>query len=131
VNSKCVRFTQRKANFLKSLRLLENQSNNLVVDDQNIGATLHFFEMTFELGWKLLKDLLEVEGVLVKSPREALKTAFQLDFIKEGHIWLVMLDARNSIAHAYDEQVALELFQEIRNSFLIHLTSLKELKCSD
>lgn len=49
---------------------------------------IQFFEMTFELAWKLLKDYQEEEGFIVKSPRDAIKQAFQYQLIKNGQAWL-------------------------------------------
>jgi len=131
MNLKAVRFNQRRENYVKSLRLLLNQSKKEELSDENIGATLHFYEMTFELSWKLLKDFLEVEGVIVKSPRETIKTAFSMGYLTDGNLWLEMLDARNSIAHTYQEEVAQHLFQQIKANYLPELLKLEDLQCSD
>jgi len=131
MNLKQARFQQRKDNFIRSLQLLEKQALRSDTADENIGATLHFYEMTFELSWKMLKDLLDAEGVLVRSPRETLKTAFGLGYIGDGSLWLEMLDARNAISHAYDRSAAEALFQQVREKFLPVLRTLRELKCTD
>jgi len=130
-NTKFLRFNQRKQNFDRALGLLAKQSAKHNFDDENIAATLHFFEMTFELAWKLLKDFLEVQGVIVKSPRDAIKTAFAMDYIDDGHLWLEMLDARNMITHTYDENTAKTLFIAIKDKFLPALMKLGELQCMD
>ncbi|MCL2350428.1 MAG: nucleotidyltransferase substrate binding protein, partial [Defluviitaleaceae bacterium] len=84
-------FNRRKDNFCKALSILNKQAQRNDFSDENIGATLHFFEITFELAWKLLKDYLNVEGgIIAKTPRQVLKHAFQADFIKEGHLWIDM-----------------------------------------
>jgi len=131
LNLKQVRFEQRKDNFDRSLQLLEKQAQRPDPADENIGATLHFYEMTFELAWKLLKDLLDSEGIIVRSPRETLKTAFALGYISDDALWLEMLDARNAISHAYDRSAAESLFQQIRERYLPALTTLRDLKCTD
>ena len=105
-----MRFDQRKEVYVKSLNMLINQSKKDELTDENIAATLHFFEMVFELSWKLLKDFLEYQGFVVKSPRDAIKTAFRMDYLEEGDLWLEMLEARNNIAHTYEENVARLLF---------------------
>jgi nucleotidyltransferase substrate binding protein (TIGR01987 family) len=121
------RFNQRKANYIKSLSLLITQSKKDNNTDENIAATLHFYEIAFELSWKMLKDFLEIEGVIVRSPREAIKTAFHMEYIKNGHIWLEMLEARNRISHTYEESMAIELFTDIKSRFLPELVKLESL----
>lgn len=61
-----------------------------------------------ELGWKTMKDYLELEGFDVKTPRSAIQTAFQVELIRDGHIWIDMLNKQNLMAHTYNEQFALE-----------------------
>ncbi|WP_235371769.1 nucleotidyltransferase substrate binding protein, partial [Caldibacillus thermoamylovorans] len=39
----------------------------------------NFFEITFELALKVLKDYLEAQGYIVKSPRETIKQAYQME----------------------------------------------------
>ncbi len=53
--------------------------------------------MTFELGWKLLKDFQEAEGFTIKTPREALKKAFKENIIENSHDWMDALESRNLI----------------------------------
>ena len=53
---------------------------------------VQFFEMSFELSWKLMKDFLEEEGFLdVKSPCSTIKKSFEIGIIEDGHIWLELL----------------------------------------
>ena len=39
--------------------------------------------MSFELAWKVLKDYLEYEEFEVKSPRQTIKQAFQIELIED------------------------------------------------
>ena len=107
-------FNMRRADFLKSLNFLIKQSEKDSIDDENIAATLHFYEMTFELSWKLIKDYLEIQGFLVKSPREAINKAFQMGYINDDVLWLEMLDVRNNIILTYEERTARILFSKIK-----------------
>ena len=60
--------------------------------------------MSFELAWKVVKDYLEEEAFIdIKSPRGALKKAFETGLIADGHGWMQFLEARNITSHAYDE----------------------------
>lgn len=86
-----------------------------------IGGIINKFMIQFELGWKVLKELLQYEGrseARSGSPREILKTAFQVyDFIDED-IWLDMLKDRNSMGHIYDGNAARRLARTIIDAYL-------------
>ena len=56
-------------------------------------------------------------GFNVKSPRETIKQAFQSEIIKDGHLWIRMLEERNKLAHIYDEAAANEAILNIKDSF--------------
>lgn len=83
-----------------------------------IGGIIGKFMIQFELGWKVLKELLQYEGrseARSGSPREILKIAFQVyDFVDED-IWLDMLKDRNSMGHMYDGNAAQRLSLTIIN----------------
>ncbi len=65
---------------------------------------IQFFEISFELAWNVIKDYLEEQGFIeIKSPRGALKKAFETGLIADGHSWMQLLDDRNITSHAYDE----------------------------
>ncbi len=80
--------------------------------------------MTFELAWKVLKDYLESEGYMVKSPRETVKQAFQIGLIDNGHIWIDALSNRNLTTHTYDEELADKMTKEILISYLPELDKM-------
>lgn len=81
--------------------------------------------MTFELGWNVLKDFLEYEGFeTLKSPRESLKKAFEVDLIADGHKWLQALKDRNLTSHTYDEVLAKKVVAQIVNEYYPLLLNL-------
>jgi nucleotidyltransferase substrate binding protein (TIGR01987 family) len=114
---KFTRFKQRFDNFEKSFEILAAQASKKIESDESIGALLHFFEISFELSWKVIKDYLDAHGVQVRSPREALKTAFQMGLLEDGYLWLEMLDARNDITHSYNQELAKELCAKVVGSY--------------
>jgi nucleotidyltransferase substrate binding protein (TIGR01987 family) len=74
--------------------------------------------MTFELSWKTLKDYLnEIGYEEVNSPRSAIKKAFEIGIIADGHLWLKALEDRNLTAHTYEEETAIEVERLIRESY--------------
>jgi len=85
---------------------------------------IQFFEMSFELAWKVLKDYLEGEGFTIVSPRDAIKQAFQAGILEDGHIWIEALKDRNLTVHTYEERIAVAVEQKIRESYFPALLSL-------
>ncbi|MBF0442832.1 MAG: nucleotidyltransferase substrate binding protein [Oligoflexales bacterium] len=102
-----IRWKQRYENFDKALqRLFAAQkalSENYENDLYRI-ALIGAFEFTFELGWKTLKDYLKYGGVNTSLPREVIKQAFHYALIEDGQGWIDMLEDRNIMSHAYDEE---------------------------
>lgn len=92
------------------------------------GGIIDKFMIQFELGWKVLKELLQYEGRIEAksgSPREILKTAFQVyDFIDED-VWIAMLNDRNSMGHVYDGNAAKRLARVIIDSYIPVFQELK------
>ncbi|MDC3418448.1 nucleotidyltransferase substrate binding protein [Aquibacillus salsiterrae] len=123
---KDIRWKQRFENFEKSFKLLEKYSNSSISTELERAGIIQFFETTFELAWKVLKDYLESEGYIAKSPRESIKRAFQVGLIEEGHLWMDALSKRNLTSHTYDQELAEKLVKEIQEQFLPLLRNLFE-----
>ena len=123
-NLKEIRWKQRFENFDKSYKLLKKYSNQEITTELERAGIIQFFEMTFELALKVLKDYLESEGYMVKSQRETVKQAFQIGLIDNGHIWIDALSNRNLTTHTYDEELATKMTSEILNAYLPELDKL-------
>ncbi|MGL5149813.1 MAG: nucleotidyltransferase substrate binding protein [Clostridium sp.] len=123
-NLKEIRWKQRFENFDKSYKLLKKYSNQTITTELERAGIIQFFEMTFELAWKVLKDYLESEGYTVKSPRETVKQAFQIGLIDNGHVWVDALSNRNLTTHTYDEELAKKMTKEILEAYLPELESM-------
>ncbi|MBU9723491.1 MULTISPECIES: HI0074 family nucleotidyltransferase substrate-binding subunit [Bacillaceae] len=72
------------------------------------------------------ENYLESQGYIVKSPREAIKQAYQVDLLNDGHIWLDALAKRTLTTHTYDDSLAEKLLEDITKLYLPELTSLYE-----
>lgn len=81
-------------------------------------ALVGAFQFTFELCWKTMKDYLVYQGVDVSLPREVIKQAFHHQLIKDGDIWIKMLEERNLMAHVYQESAALAAGENIRKRYV-------------
>src|SRR5699024_11953462 len=68
--SKDVRWRQRFENFDRSFNLLNKYANDKIETELERAGLIQFFEMSFELSWKVLKGYLEAEGFVVKRSEE-------------------------------------------------------------
>lgn len=119
-----IRWQQRFMNYKKAFSLLEETMRIDSPSDAERAGLIQFFEMSFELAWKLLKDFLESEGFVVKSPKDAIKQAFQSGIIVDGHTWMNALHDRNLTVHTYDENTAIEVVKQIREKYFPLLEKL-------
>lgn len=120
-----IRWQQRFQNFTKSMGYLEYALQIPNPDIVQKAGIIQFFEMSFELAWNMVKDYLQEQGFVdVKSPRSALKKAFETGIIENGHDWMDLLVDRNLTAHTYDEQKATEVEQLIQNKYFPLLKAL-------
>jgi len=123
-NKKDIRWRQRFENFEKAYKLLERTLQINKPSEAEKGGIIQFYEMAFELAWKMLKDYLEAEGLNAQSPREVLKKAFQHEFIENGHEWIDALEDRNLTVHTYDEKTADQVVEKIKFSYFNLLRNL-------
>lgn len=118
------RWRQRFENFERSFKLLDKYAHQTLQTELERAGIIQLFEVTFELAWKVLKDYLAYEGYDVKSPRETIKQAFQIDLIGDGHVWMDALSKRNLTTHTYDEALVETLITSIRQEYLPALKTM-------
>lgn len=123
---KDIRWRQRFTNFEKSYKSLSKYIYEPIETELERAGIIQLFEISFELSWKLMKDYLEYQQLIVKSPREAIKQAYQIELIDDGHIWLDALADRNLKVHTYDEELAKKLVQDISAIYYPQLKKLYE-----
>ena len=116
------------------LRLLESALSRLEkalaqpVDEFVRDSAIQRFEFTFELLWKSVKTYAEEAGVEVFSPRDSLRTGFQLGIIQERQDWFRMLEDRNLTSHTYNESTAESIYSHLRSYTPLVRSALDELK---
>lgn len=101
-----IRWKQRFHNFEKAYLFLERATKQKSFNELEAAGLVQSFEFTFELAWKTLKDYLNDQAFNVQSPRDTIKQAFQSNYLKDGHIWMEMLEQRNLLTHTYNEEQA-------------------------
>lgn len=120
---------QKFDNYVSNLAVLQRADKEDLTNDFIVSGIIDKFYVQFELGWKVLKELLKFEGraeAKSGSPREIIKSAFSMyDFIDE-EIWLAMLRERNNTTHIYDAEAALELVHHILDSYIPAFVKMQE-----
>ena len=125
-NTSDIRWVQRFQNYQRAYQLLQSALEIKNPSQVERAGIIQFFEMSFELAWKLLKDYLDDEGFSTRSPRETIKQAFQMQLIIDGHQWLYALNDRNLTVHTYDEDKAIQIENKIRAQYFPLLEQLYE-----
>ncbi|MBV5327462.1 MAG: nucleotidyltransferase substrate binding protein [Chlorobium sp.] len=113
-----VRWLQRLDNLKKALDNLEVALAIQEADMVQRAGMVQFFEICFELSWNVLKDYLEAQGfVNITSPRGSIKKAFEIGLITDGSAWLKGLEDRSLTSHIYNETIARQVEELIRNRY--------------
>lgn len=113
-------FENAHKNLIEMLDLLNNEPSSKAYKL----AVIQSYEMDIELAWKTLKDYLNYLGYKLQAPRDTIKQAFAIEIIKDGEIWLQMLEDRNLTSHIYDEAKAQEIVDSINENYFAKLDSL-------
>lgn len=87
-------------------------------DELGKDGVIQRFEFTFELLWKTLKIFLREKGIDVNTPKDNLKEAFRLGWLREESVFLDMLEDRNKTSHIYDKEASEEIFERIKKDYL-------------
>ncbi len=118
-NTDEIRWQQRLENFGKALSQLEAACDKKEYSDLERAGLVQMFELSFELSWKVLKDLLFYEGYDVKSPREVVRKSFEMEYINEddSEVFLEAIRKRNLLSHTYEEKTAREAESLIKEQY--------------
>ncbi|MDO5799323.1 MAG: HI0074 family nucleotidyltransferase substrate-binding subunit [Eubacteriales bacterium] len=122
------KFTRRFESFKNSLDSLAEARQRDLSDSFVLSGTSAKFSITFDLAWKVMKDILiqyyAITGFVTGSPREVLRQSFQANLIT-GDEWIDMLKIRNQLAHDYDGVIVKEHCQTIIQEYIDKLYDFK------
>lgn len=133
------KYRKRFGSFQRSLAALAEARERDMTDPFVLSGTGAKFSITFELAWKVMKDILVQHYAIVNfvtgSPKEVLKQAFAANLIDDQK-WMEMLKVRNELAHDYDETILREycgritgeytdLFREFENRVIVLLEDIQ------
>ena len=105
------KFNKRFLSFCNLLDALAEARERDLSDSFVLSGTSAKFSITFDLAWKVMKDILvqyyAITGFVAGSPREVLREAFKANMISD-EAWMEMLKVRNQLAHDYDCDIVKE-----------------------
>ena len=100
---------------LKDIYEYDEPYNNVVLT-----GLVALYEICFEQSWKAMKEIMEREGISESrtgSPRQILKSAYEVGMIKNEELWLQALATRNNVSHAYNQVIALDIVRETKEKY--------------
>ena len=89
-------------------------------DQVILTGIIGLYKICFEQSWKMMKEILEQHGFEQSetgSPKKILKIAYKAGMIKDEDTWLRALQARNNVAHSYNQKIALEIVAEAKADY--------------
>lgn len=120
-----IRWQQRFSNYRKALAKLTQAVELLserigcdeAVDELLQEGLIQRFEYTHELAWKVMKDYAEYQGYTdVRGSRDAIRKALEMGLIGDRR-WLETIEDRNLTVHNYDNEIALEIYENIMHTY--------------
>lgn len=117
-----IRWLQRYGNYHRACRRIldvtESGGSPADLSELEMEGLIQRFEYTFELGWKVLQDLLKYKGYeFMQGPNGTLRKAFEDGLIADHDGWRRMAMARVTTSHTYNEGEAAEVVRQIYHVF--------------
>lgn len=124
-----IRWKQRFENYQKAVNYLKDEAEKYAATDIDVikKGIIQSFEITHELAWKLMQDILKSEGESgVLGSKSASRLAFNRGLITHGDIWLEMVNSRNITVHTYDKAILTEEFDKIIKNYLPQFVAFEQ-----
>lgn len=115
------KYINRIESFRRSLASFALVRTRDLSDDFVLSGAIQKFNITFDISWKVMKDILvSYYGIVdfaTGSPRDTLKKAMKCELIDDDS-WIDMMSDRNILAHDYDGEIAKDKITDIVEIYL-------------
>lgn len=117
-------------NFCKAVANLKEGAeieNMSMVEEAGL---IKLFEICFEQTWKVLKEILEMQGLnpnRIATPKKIFSLAYSAGILPEEEIWIEILQTRNMLIHTYDAEKSSETILKIKSEYLPAFQALKKI----
>lgn len=122
------RLFERIDNFNNAFELYKEMQEGFLANKQHNAYRLGLmksFEIVAELGWKVLKDYLFVQGIETNTPKDVIKEAFSNNIIDNGQIWIDMIKDRNATSHEYNTEKVDIILEKISTIYYEELSKFQ------
>lgn len=128
--SQDVRWIQRFSNYAKALIELQEAvklSKTRGLSKLEKQGLIQYFEYTYELAWKALKDFFENQGITdLFEAKDTIREAFKSGLITDGKVWMQMIKSRNLTSHLYDQKILEEIAKTVVDMYFTQFQLLNE-----
>jgi len=123
-----IRWKQRLSNFEKAFLQLKEAvklyKERKLTDLEKQGV-IKSFEYTYELAWNMMRDYLIYQGENnIVGSRDTIKIAYKYGIIKNGDVWIEMLNSRNLTVHTYNEKIVDKILSDIIEKYFSEFNDL-------
>ena len=126
--NKDVRWKQRFQNYNKALnqlrKFVDKRESLNELEEQGL---IKSFEYTYELAWNTIKDFYEDQGEAnIQGSKDAFRLAYKRGLIKDGQLWMDMVEDRKLTVHTYNEETSSSVSERILSSYYESFRSLAD-----
>lgn len=120
-----IRWRQRFNTFKKAFAQLDEAVSLPALSKLEQQGLIKGFEITYELAWNTLKDLLQDQGYTgILGSKDTFRLGNQVGLLADGDVWMEMVGSRNAASHTYDEETANEITEAIRDRYFFAFKKL-------
>ena len=97
----------------KALKKL-NEAIKQPETELNRDATIQRFEFTFEMSWKIMQSIAKTNKPKLYGVKAIIREAAALGLISQPEAWLDFLEDRNLTVHTYKEELAKQIYANVK-----------------
>lgn len=124
-----IRWQERFSNYLKALSELREAVdlyNTRELTKLEKQGLIQAFEFTHEVAWNVIKDYFKEQGnTSITGSKDAAREAFKNGIVKNGHVWMDMVNSRNQTSHTYSKDIAEQIVVKIKEQYIFAFNELE------